>query len=130
MSPANPFLDHGSEPDRTEFVYVMLPLQIEPEERQTRFGDQLDAELRLSGIGYVSGGGQLLSAPDDDGEREVIYCGIDVDTVDVEASRALLRLHLPELGCPAGTCVQFGGRQDRFDGASWCLSEPRDMEME
>ena len=130
MNTINPFLDHGNEPDRTEFVYVMLPLQIEPDERQARFGDQLDAELRLAGIGYVSGGGQLLSAPDDAGEREVLFCGIDIDTIDIESTRELLRLHLPELGCPAGTCIQFGDWQDRFDGATWGLSEPRDREME
>jgi hypothetical protein len=130
MSTANPFLGHGNEPNETELVYVMLPMQIESDERQARFGDQLDAELRLAGIGYVSGGGQLLSAADDAGEREVIFCGVDIDTVDVEAARALVRLHLPELGCPAGACIQYHGRQDRFDGATWHLSEPQDTEME
>lgn len=127
---ANPFLQHGNEPEETEFIYLLLPMQLEPDERQARFGDQLDAELRLAAVGYVSGGGQLLGAPDDEGEREVVYCGIDVDTVDVAAARALLWLHLPELGCPAGTCIQFGDQQDRFDGATWCLSEPRDRETE
>ena len=41
----------------------------------------------------------------------------------------LLREHLPELGCPDGTRLRFGGLQDRFDGARWHLAEPQDEEV-
>jgi len=121
----NPFLIEGSEPDDTEFVFVILPGAIEPEDRDTRFGHPLDAELRLAGIGYVSGGGCLLDEPDEDDRSTIVYAGIDVDTIDIAAARAMLRDHLPELGCPVGTRIQYDDLQDEFDGANWHLERPR-----
>lgn len=117
------------EPDDTSFIYVLLPVPLEPDEREARFGDPVDAELQLARLGYVSGGGQLMSAPDEHGGRTIEYCGIDVDTVDVDAARELLRFHLPVLGCPAGTEIQYdeGERalMDLYDGDQWALAQPR-----
>lgn len=129
MIEKNPFLKHGHEPSETELVFVVLPGSIEPEAREQRFGDPLDAELRLAGVGYVSGGGSLLSGPDKNDRREIIYAGVDVDTLDVDAARELLRAHLPELGCPDCTRVQYDDRQDRYDGARWHLEEPREQDI-
>ena len=112
----NVFLSRGNEPDDLDFIYVLLAAAFEADVREVRFGDPLDAELRMAGIGFVSGGGELQSAPDDAGERSIIYCGVDIDTLDLDAARTLLRLNLPELGCPPETCVQFGDTQDRYDG--------------
>lgn len=107
----------------------MLPAQLEPDEREAQFAAPLDAELRLAAIGYVSGGGTLQSAPDENGDGETIYCGIDVDTVDVDAARDLLRRHLPELGCPAGTALMYdhagAALQDGYDGERWHLARPQ-----
>lgn len=120
------------EPDDTSFIYVLLPMPLEPDEREVRFGAPIDAELQLTALGYVSGGGQLLSAPDEDGRRTIQYCGIDVDAVDVDAARELLRFHLPMLGCPAGAEIQYHegelGLMDRYDGDQWALAEARPRE--
>ena len=117
------------EPDDTSFIYVLLPAPLEPDEREARFGAPIDAELQLTSLGYVSGGGQLLSAPDEKGDRTIQYCGIDVDAVDVDATRELLRFHLPMLGCPAGTEIQYRESEldlmDRYDGDQWALARPR-----
>ena len=122
-------MSHGEEPADTLFIYVRMPTPLEPEEREVRFGDPLDAELRLARIGYVSGGGQLLSAPDEDGNSDILYCGIDVDTTDVDAARGLLRDHLPGLGCPVGTAIEYQADgamlRDAYDGTRWHLAMPQ-----
>lgn len=120
-----------TEPDHTELIYVYLPQSLEPLERGARYEDAIDAELRLHKLGYVSGGGSSLGEENPDGTRDVEFCGVDVDTVDVDAARTLLRDQLPTLGCPAGTQLHYRRDetplQDEYDGAEWALDRPREM---
>jgi len=113
-------------PDRGEFIYIYLPQDIEPDERYERYQEPLDAELRLHGAGWVSGGGSLLSEELEDGSRECVHVGVDVDAVDVERAREILRAQLPSLGAPSGTRVLYrdGERalEDWFDGEAWTLA--------
>ncbi len=108
---------------RSHFLYVLLPEDIEPDERHDRYATSLDAELRLAGLGEVTGGGTMML--EDDGA--VLFCGIDVDTFDIDAARVLLRDHLPGLGCRCGTLIEYRvdgeARCDRFDGDAWWLAE-------
>ena len=128
------FLDGLSEkmrdPDDCSYMTVVIPGDLDPFERHFRFSVHIDAELRLSGLGCSVGGGTLydVNEDDEDGEPKVICCILDVDATDVAGARALLRLHLPELGGPDGTLVQFGEREDRFDGVRWHLNEERSIE--
>jgi hypothetical protein len=116
-------------PREGKLIYVYLPEVLEPERREAQYGQALDAELRLSGLGRVSGGGTMMSAETADGSSEVLYVGVDVDAYDVTRARALLRLHLPPLGCPPGTRLQYEdfGRalQDEYDGSLWMLAQPQ-----
>ena len=118
------------DPARFEYMTVAIPGDLDPFDRHYRFSVHVDAELRLAGLGCSVGGGTLydLTEEDEDGEPTIICCILDVDATDVEGARALLRLHLPELGAPKGTLVQYGEREDRFDGAAWHLHEPRTIE--
>ena len=65
-----------------------------------------------------------------DGQWRVLYSIIDTDVTDLDAGRALIRLHLAELGCPAGTLLQFDDREDRWDGERWHLAEARSIDEE
>jgi hypothetical protein len=114
------------DPDDCTYMTVAIPGDIDPFERHYRFSVNIDAELRLAGLGCSAGGGTLyLEENDDDGgEPEIAYCILDIDATDVDGVRELLRLHLPELGAPAGTVIQFARREDRFDGKRWHLAEP------
>ncbi|MEI9850194.1 MAG: hypothetical protein WDN24_04150 [Sphingomonas sp.] len=119
------------DPLGTEEISVLLPEDIDPFERHDRYGAPLDAELRLARLGTAGGGTYLIEYDEDDDEdapRKVAYCVLDTDATDVERARELLRLHLPELGCPPGTLVQYGGHEDRYDGLGWHLAEPRSIE--
>lgn len=113
---------------QTDLIYVCMPGDIDPMDRHVHLEDALDTELKLSGIGYISGGGSMLGEELPDGTETVEFCGIDVEVTDVDAGRALLREHLPRLGCPLGTVLQYRlsgeRRQDEYDGAGWALARP------
>src|SRR5258706_3556098 len=116
------------DPDEVDYMSVIVPGDLDPFDRHFRFSvralacprqakivfgehnlaqTQIDAELRLMGLGCSLGGGTLFSDEDDDGESEILFSVCDVDATDVDGARALLRLHLPELGCTERTLIQY-----------------------
>jgi len=121
------------DPDDVVYMTVVIPGDLDPWDRHYQFSVHIDAELRLTGLGCSVGGGTLYQSweteDDEEPDEPDIACAIlDVDATDVDGARALLRLHLPDLGAPQGPLVQFGGREDRYDGESWHLDEPRSIE--
>jgi len=123
--------DKMEDPDDTICMTVVIPGDLDPVDRHSRFSVHIDAELRLAGLGCSDGGGTLYWEQDEDEEPDQpeIACTIlDVDATDVDGARTLLRLHLPELGAPEGTLVQYGALEDRYDGGVWSLAEPRSIE--
>ena len=114
------------DPDDVDYMSVIVPGDLDPFDRHYRFSIHVDAELRLAGLGCSVGGGTLFSEEDEDGESEILFCVLDVDATDIDGARALLRLHLPELGCPDGTLIQYAeDLEDRYDGENWLLAQPR-----
>ena len=117
------------DPDDCAFVSVVIPGDIDPMERHHRFSVYLDAELRLAGVGCSEGGGTLYFDDEDESATpEIAYCIMDVDAIDVDGARELIRLHMPELGAPPGTMVQWDDLEDRWDGERWHLAEPRSLD--
>ncbi|MFN3521170.1 MAG: hypothetical protein ACK4YQ_02895 [Phenylobacterium sp.] len=97
--------------------------------REERYETHLEAELQLSGLRWVSGGGTLMSAEKADGSRDILSCGVDVDAHDVSAALELLRAHLPSLGCPVGTRLEHqesdSALYDEYDGKRWVVRHPQ-----
>lgn len=89
------------------FVFVKIPAAIEPLDRGDLFEDPLSEILEREGLGEVTGGGTLLSAPDENGERNIESCGIDVDLYDLDKGLALLKTELRRLNIPLGTTLEF-----------------------
>jgi hypothetical protein len=120
------------DPDVYETMTVVVPGDLDPFDRHYRFSIHIDAELRLAGLGCSVGGGTLYRnmdfESDEESEDEIVSCILDVDATDIDGARALIRLHMPELGAPEGTLVQYGDYEDRFDGERWHLGEPRTIE--
>jgi hypothetical protein len=111
------------------FVYVLIPEALEPMDRGERYEDPLQEALDATGLGDVSGGGSLLSAPRPDGSRIIESCGIDVDLTDLTRGLELLRSTLPGLGIPIGTQLQYtvAGESllDELGSDGWHLARPR-----
>jgi len=117
------------------YTPVLLPGDFDPFERQARFTQYIDAELRMTGLGSAGGGSAIQFLDEDDNEDEdggdkwrVLYSIIDTDVTDLDAGRDLIRMQLAELGCPAGTLLQFDDREDRWDGERWHLAETRSID--
>jgi hypothetical protein len=116
------------------YTPILLPGDFDPFERQARFTQFIDAELRMTGLGSAGGGSaiQFLDEDEDDERGDdqwrVLYSIIDTDVTDLDAGRALIRVQLAELGCPAGTLLQFDDREDRWDGERWHLAEARSID--
>jgi hypothetical protein len=114
-----------------ELIYVYLPESLGPIDRGDRYEEPIIEELERLGLGEVSGGGSSLGDPLPDGTRQIEFCGIDVDTDQVDATRDALRTLLPKLGCPAGTQLHYRADdrplQDEYDGSGWELGRQRSM---
>jgi hypothetical protein len=112
-----------------QFVYVMIPGDIQPLVRGQRFEDPLEELLQAAGLGSVSGGGSQLDDPYPDGRPRVAYCGIDIDVVDRDRALVAIRQKLGELGAPAGTEVHYteGATRllDRLVDGTWHERLPR-----
>jgi hypothetical protein len=112
-----------------QFVYVMIPGDIQPLARGERFEDPLEEVLQAAGLGNVSGGGSQLDDPYPDGRPRVAYCGIDIDVVDLDRALAAIRQKLGELDAPEGTEVHYtlGATMllDRLANGAWHQRLPR-----
>jgi hypothetical protein len=120
----------GGKFDPEKFIYIKMPGSIGPIDRGELFEDRIDPILEKEGLGAVSGGGSSLGDEQPDGTRFIEFCGIDVDVTNLQRAREVLRELLPQINAPAGTELQFtkGGKklQDRYNGATWSIEEPRD----
>lgn len=89
------------------FVYVKMPGDLDPEERQELFAEPLRDALERQGLGTVTGGGSCFSPPDEEGGDEVEFCGIDVDLYNVERGLALVTKELIRLKAVPGTVLLY-----------------------
>ena len=89
------------------FVFVKIPEPLEPLERADKYEGPLEESLNSSGVGVLTGGGAMLSAPDADGHREIEWSGIDIDLHNFDEGLELLRTELKRLGAPKGTILEY-----------------------
>ena len=99
----------GAEPNSpsTTFVFVKIPESIMPIERGDKYEDPLDASLKQSGLGEVTGGGSQLGDPNPDGSAHIVWVGIDVELVSLETGLPFLKQELLKLGAPDATTLEY-----------------------
>lgn len=100
--------------DNPLFVYVRMPVDLDPMDRHELFAEPLTEALEKENLGTVTGGGTMFSPPDDDGEDEVQFSGIDVDLYELARGIDLLRRELIRLQAPQGTTLLY-----ELDGREW-----------
>lgn len=100
--------------DNPLFVYVRMPVDLDPMDRHELFAEPLHEALEKEDLGAVTGGGTMFSPPDDDGEDEVQFSGLDVDLYNLERGIELLRRELIRLQVAPGTSLLYN-----LDGREW-----------
>lgn len=100
--------------DNPLFVYIKIPVDLDPIGRGEQFEDPLQEALEKENLGAITGGGSQLSAPDEDGQHSIEFCGIDVDLYDAVKGLPLLRRELLRLRVPPGTVLLY-----ELDGHEW-----------
>jgi len=101
--------------DNPVFVYIRIPGDLDPEDRTSRYADPLDETLAKESLGVVTGGGSMFGEPDELGDDEVVFCGIDVHLYDAKKGIALLRRELIRLKAPQGTALLYELRGLEFE---------------
>jgi len=89
------------------FVFIKIPEALEPTEREEKYERSLEESLASTELGELTGGGAMLSAPDENGHREIVYCGIDVEIFAADRGLELLKTELKRLGAPKGTVLEY-----------------------
>lgn len=85
----------------SHFLYVRIPGDIQPLEREERFERPLEVALQASGLGSVTGGGSQL------GEGTTVeYCGLDVVVNDRLRAIQLVCSVMQRVGCPRTAVIE------------------------
>jgi hypothetical protein len=117
--------------DPQQFIYVMLPGDIQPIARGERFEDPLEKILQDQRLGTISGGGSQMDDPYPDGRPRVAFCGLDVEVTDRDAALPVIRSSLVSLSAPTGTELHYTAGTDklldRLGDGGWQTHLPRNM---
>ena len=70
--------------DNPLFVYIRMPIDLDPMDRHELFADPLHEALEKENLGAVTGGSTMFVPLDGDEDGEVQFSGIDVDLYEIE----------------------------------------------
>jgi hypothetical protein len=91
-------------------AYARLNARIMPNVRGERFEEPLNDALAANGYGAVKGGGTMMAK-----NREIDYCGIDIDLYKFEKGILFVRDFLAECGAPKGSMLQYTDGDERIE---------------
>lgn len=98
---------------RSQFMVVKIPIDADTDDRIHQREERIDEALRAKGLGSVLGWGGSYGSASTGGSRRVAFTRVDLDVVDVGATRVELQAILAGIGAPAGTEIHYS-----LDGAS------------
>lgn len=104
---ASPIRSEDVSPSNPLFVYVRMPGDLDPFDREYDFAEPLRDVLEKAGLGTVTGGGSCFFPPEHEGEDDVEFCGLDVDLYNVAEGLEVLRRELMRLKAPPGTSLLY-----------------------
>jgi hypothetical protein len=102
----SPTLESAVNEENPMFVYVKMPVDLDPTDRDERFAEPLQEALERENLGAVTGGGSMEPDPDELGE-EYVFSGIDVNIFHAGKGLVLLRNELIRLNAPPGTSLLY-----------------------
>ena len=84
------------------FVFAKINDPIMPIDRGDKYEDPLDAALKQSHLGEVTGGGTSLTK-----EKTIEWVGVDIELADVERGIPFVKRKLCQLGAPKGSTLEY-----------------------
>lgn len=84
------------------FVFAKINDPIMPIDRGDKYEDPLDAALKQSHLGEVTGGGTSLTK-----EKTIEWVGVDIELADVERGIPFVKRKLRQLGAPKGSTLEY-----------------------
>lgn len=113
---------------RRQFMAVKIPVVADVDDSFHQREDRIDEALKAKGLGTVLGWGDSLGDTQAGGSRRVAYTRVDLDVVDIDATRAELRAVLPIVGAPSGTEIHYeqDGKRlvDIYAPPDWQFAQP------
>ncbi len=98
--------------DNPLFMFVIMPGDMDVEDRYNKFQYPLDEALTKADLGAVTGGGSADVA--EDNPEETAFSGVDVDLYDAAKGIDFLRHELARLQAPPGTIMTY-----ELEGREW-----------
>ena len=80
-------------------LYIKIPESLVPEERHKKYANPIGSFLQAEELGYVNGGGTLISTP----KKQITHVGIDVVMFDRETGIEAVVEILRQLNAPSET---------------------------
>ena len=114
----------------SNFVYLKIPRGASMLAPGLRADEQVDEDMRGSGLGLVIGWGGSLGDLGADGVRHLTHHRIDIEVGDPAAARQRLRHLMHELDAPVGTELHYTEQGlplvDLLAAPGWLLGLPLD----
>ena len=67
------------QPVQSNFIQLTVRPGVEPQERESRYGDPINAILKENKVGEVTGGGTMLDKPDANGKQGFEFSDIEIE---------------------------------------------------
>jgi hypothetical protein len=87
----------------SHLVIARIPEYIEPIDRGERYEDPLDAKLKESGLGEVTGGGSQMDA-----NFQIVFVDLEIYLANLDSAVSFCASALESLGAPKGSQLIFG----------------------
>ncbi len=69
---------NNQEPIKLNYILVTVRPGINPDERESKYGDPLNSILKESNVGEVTGGGTMLNKPDANGNKSLEFSDVEI----------------------------------------------------
>jgi len=63
----------------SNFIILTIRPGVEPQERESRYGDPIDNLLKEKGLGEVTGGGTMLNNPDENNKQTFEFSDVEIE---------------------------------------------------
>lgn len=92
----------------SNFIVLTIVPGVQPVDREEKYGDPLNELLQQNNVGEVTGGGTMLSAPDENGSQTPEFSDVEIEmnSHNVDGLKTLIDA-MRKLNFPENTQIQL-----------------------